>query len=993
MLKAKTGVALAFLALAGWLVARGVTAAEPAVQAADRPDAAEKASPATDAFGDPLPAYARLRLGTLRFRQGSAISSLRYLPDGKTLVSVGSDQVMRFWEASSGKQLYRFGAPVTANAASGLPAGLIPNLEIGIDPDNVPTTMRVLSADGKRVATVEADQTIKLWDPATGKEVGRLGKPLTNGAARNMPAFSDDGKVLAVSEYDGTGNVAIQIFDVATGRDTIRLTGPDPKEEGQTGFQLQSFVLAPDGKSVIALGNENGLANKLRLWQVATGKTLEVQDSTNINPVALNAQSVNGNQSLFFSPDGKRFALLVTTTNQDNGGNVFHLRLWDAATGKKLRDVGGHPEQVSAIHFAPDGQSVALVTNNQSVKVHDLKNGKERYALAAGANTTVMTLAFTPDRRTLAVGGADHSIQLYDAAQGNLLHELKSQDGKGAAGFYALTLAFATDSKTLAVGGSSVIRLWDVASGKAIHPVRAGHEGMLNALVIAPNGKLVATAGGDNTVRLWDPAGGKQVRQFDGPAGENPAVNVFGIIQPSDACLAFSSDSRLLGIGWSDGTIDLWDLQTGKRAHQLKGHQMPTTSLAFAPNGKALASGGMDGRALWWDVTSGKMLRVISGRPIADEAPDPAGGGGFPGIGFDVATMAMAPDGRTLAVTGQDLGGHVISLYETATFQARRKLRFKAEGTASGLNPIQLGNAFSSPFMGTGLASVSALRFTPDGKGLLWTSGTTTRLVDLVKGKEIRRFGGQEDSVNGTAVSPDGKLLAGAGGDGTVQFWDVASGTALGSLTGHRGAVSTVAFTPDGKGVVTGGADTTALLWDVPRFLEDTRLAPKELADERLAALWKTVGSENAEEAFQAMHQLQAVPRQAVGFLGNRIKPAPPTDTERIARLVADLESERFEVRKLASQSLERLGQLAETALRKRLADSPPLEVQQRVEQLLEKLAGPITDPDTLRAHRGLEILEHIGSAEAKALLQTLARGAPEARLTREAKEALERLK
>jgi len=459
----------------------------------------------------------------------------------------------------------------------------------------------------------------------------------------------------------------------------------------------------------------------------------------------------------------------------------------------------------------------------------------------------------------------------------------------------------------------------------------------------------------------------------------------------AEAFVAFSQGSPLRSHGLMDGSIDLWDMQTGKRTHQLKGHQMPVVSLAFAPNGKMLASGGLDGRAMGWDVASGKMLRVIAGRPLTDdggEVPNPEAGT------FQGAIVAMAPAGRTLAVASPDFGGgQTIALYETATFQLRRKLHFKSDvgfnfqvaGLAGigGIAAVEPGGRLDS----------TTLRFAPDGKSLFWTSGTTTRLVDLAKGKEIRRFGGQEDAVTGIAVSPDGKLLVGAGGDGTVQFWDVASGTVIGSLTGHRGAVSAVAFTADGQAVITGGADTTALLWDVPRFLEDVRLAPKDLVDERLAALWKTLGSENSQEAFEALLQIQAVPRQAVGLLRVRLKPAPPINSERIVRLVADLENDRFDARKFATLSLEKLSELAEPALRKRLADSPPLEVRQRIEHLLDKLAGPLTDPERLRAHRSLEILEHIGTPEAKAVLQTLARGAPEARLTLEAKETLERLK
>src|SRR5262249_22640626 len=153
-----------------------------------------------------------------------------------------------------------------------------------------------------------------------------------------------------------------------------------------------------------------------------TGKSPEIQDAVNINPVMINVQAngggVIGASQLFFTPDGKQFAIVITATSQETGANVFSLRLWDSATGQKLRDIGGHQEMVSAVQFAPDGGAVAMVTNNQSVRVHDLKTGKEKFSVGPG-NAVVTAAAFAHDSRTLAVAGGDRSIQLYDAAKGD----------------------------------------------------------------------------------------------------------------------------------------------------------------------------------------------------------------------------------------------------------------------------------------------------------------------------------------------------------------------------------------------------------------------------------------------------------------------------------------------------------------------------------------------------------------------------------------------
>jgi WD40 repeat protein len=1000
MSKQRIVAALVLLVVGVWRVGVG-WGDEVATKAQQSTAPAAAVKPVADPFGDSLPDFARLRLGTVRFRQGSFIAALHYLPDGKTLVSIGSDQVMRFWEAASGRELYRFGAPINYNNAGVV--GAPPDANSAIDQlaDSAAPGQRALSPDGQRVATLEGDQTIKLWDPATGKEVGRLGKALVSGGGRTLLTFSPDGKVLAVFENDATGAGAVQTYDIATGKELVRVTGPQPPQEGQpVVFQVTSLTLSPDAKVLATMSNEAGVTNKLRLWQTATGKAIELEESDNINPNALQAGIIAfaaDNQPNFFSPDGKLLGLVVTKSEPENGNGVSSVRLWDATSGKKVRDIGNQAEMISSLHFTPDGKGVALVISNLSVKVHDLQTGKEKYALPAAADKSVARVAFAPNSRSMAVAAADGSIQLYDAANGKPTHELKTPLTNVAAVYGgSVPLTFSTDSKTVAVSSGSMIRVFDVASGKEVHPVRAGHEGDIGALAISPDGKLLATSGSDGTVRLWDPATGKQLHQVGGAAaGDATQPNALGvIIVNAGASLAFSQDSRLLAIGWTEGTIDLLDLETMKRLHQLKGHDLQPMSLVFAANGKSLASAGMDGRVLWWDATTGKMRRVIAGKPLGEEGPEvPAAFA--PGQVATFPCIAMSPDCRTLAVTMPDGGGHSIGLYELATVQLRRKLRIRGEGFnipqgfgfgggVGGFNPFA--------FAGGPIAQVGAMRFMPDGKRLLWTSGSTTHLLDVAKGKEIRRFGGQDEFVNSITVSPDGKLLAAASGDGSIQLWETSTGTALGQLTGHRGSVNSVAFTPDGKELISGGADTTALVWDVPRFQEETRLAPKPILDERLGVLWKQLGHEKAEQAYEAMRQLEDTPHQAVDLVRSQLKPAAAVDAKRIARLVADLENDRFEVRMRATQLLEKLGEVSESELRKRLADNPPLEVRQRVEQLLGKLMGPVTDPDRLRAQRGVEILEHIGTPAAKIALEALAKGAPEARLTQEAKEALARL-
>jgi hypothetical protein len=130
-----------------------------------------------------------------------------------------------------------------------------------------------------------------------------------------------------------------------------------------------------------------------------------------------------------------------------------------------------------------------------------------------------------------------------------------------------------------------------------------------------------------------------------------------------------------------------------------------------------------------------------------------------------------------------------------------------------------------------------------------------------------------------------------------------------------------------------------------------------------------------------------------VPLLQARLRPAPsPADRKQVARLLADLDSEEFAVRQKAMEALQQLGERAETALREALEGKPTLELRKRIEELLEGVRIGATAPERLRDLRAVEVLEHIGTAEARAVLRTLAEGAAEARLTREAKASLQRL-
>jgi WD40 repeat protein len=316
-----------------------------------------------------------------------------------------------------------------------------------------------------------------------------------------------------------------------------------------------------------------------------------------------------------------------------------------------------------------------------------------------------------------------------------------------------------------------------------------GHTDRVRCLAYAPDGRTLITGGIDGTVRLWDLDSGVEVETLD---CRQLAVNA----------LALAPDGRLLATAGQERTVKLWYVPALRPRVVLYGHEEAVRALAFAPDGAMLVSAsGFESRkrvgrpqALAWDAETGRMRASLRE------------------IGGQFRAVAFAPGGSEVAVGSGDAA---VIFWDPASAPAEAS--YRAFGRRAWPGPFVCDAAGRPLRVRTPLhtrAPVDAVAYAPDGRVLAVANGRAVRLWDLVASAALGDLKGHRDRVTSLAFAPGGRALATASRDGTVRFWGVAGRGERACLDPGLGRLNALAFSPDGNTAAAAGEADVAV-WDL----------------------------------------------------------------------------------------------------------------------------------------------------------------------------------
>jgi len=536
------------------------------------------------------------------------------------------------------------------------------------------------SPDGKWIVSGSADGTLKMWDAATGAErltlKGHLGEVLS-------ASYSPNGKQIVSGSADDT----LRMWDAMTGQETLIFKGHSD--------DVGSVSFSPDGKRIVS----GSLDHTLKVWDATTGQdTLTLKGHSDIV------------MSARFSPDGTRIV---------SGSLDKTLKVWDAATGQETLTLKGHSEGVLSVSFSPDGMQILSGSDDGTFKVWQVETGQETGTFI-GHSLGVFGVSFSPDGKRIVSASWDGVLRVWDA---KISQRTRTLNGHSHA---VMSVSFSPDGKRIASAStvvpseSSEIKLWDTATGQETLTLK-GHSGEVTRVTFSPDGRRIVCGSGQpgrpSELKVWDAATGEEMLSLKGEIGYM-------------SCVCFSPDGKHIVGGDGDYSLKVWDAATGQKIHSLKGHSTFIRSANFSMDGKLIVSGSDDCTLKVWDAVTRQETFTLKGHS---------------GI---VSSVSFSPNGMRIVSGSFD---KTLKIWDAATGQEMHTL-----------------NGHSDP--------VTSVCFSPDGKRIVSSSfDKTLKVWDAGTGQEMLSLSGHALGVMDASFNSDGTRIVSGSMDMTLKVWDASA--------------------------------------------------------------------------------------------------------------------------------------------------------------------------------------------------------------------------
>jgi WD40 repeat protein/serine/threonine protein kinase len=558
--------------------------------------------------------------------------------------------------------------------------------------------------------------------------------------------------------------------------------------------QVSCWSNSADGRR-IALGS----VHQVRVFDVQTGELVR----------ALSGRSLV--QALSLSRDGRQLAVAWG----DGGIQKWNV---DEPGEDPFLDYLPSPRQsltVDRMELSPDAASLYLLDYPESGQVTCLKDNQERVHCQTGHDSSVYSIAFSPDGNWRATGDANGQICLSHGETQTMIPSVHSSA--------VSSLAFSSDGHWLATGGvEGVVTIWDVERQQQLCRFK-GHQDRIHNLSFSPDLTSIASASDDGTTRVWN-------------LNAEGASRLFGDQDLPVFSLAYSRDGSRLAIGTGNGKVTPGGIVKVRdtQSHSLvkppiSAAEGRVLALDFSLDGKLLITGGYDSTLRIWNLDSQASPRVIPAFPTQDRLHFRQSA---------IGSLAVSPDGTLIAASfghptiHQSDYAQVAKIWDldsgglVATLEGHSNtigsVAFSPDGkqlaTASDDRQIILWSTDNwkkllPPL--TGPERFKSVTFSPDGKWVVAgdSMGTVT-FWDSARGRLIKKLRGHATAVQRVLFSPDGRTLATASWDNTIKLWDPVSGRETQTLREHHDWISCIAFSPDGNTLATGSFDATVRLWN-----------------------------------------------------------------------------------------------------------------------------------------------------------------------------------